>query len=68
MLTGLAAGADTATKMRAWLANNRYQGLAMSYVSDGKGNMAHDAVIICYDGQSLVPAISRRYQNVDGKG
>lgn len=68
MLAGLAAGADTATKMRAWLANNRYQGLAMSYISDGKGNMAHDAVIICYDGQSLVPAISRRYQNVDGKG
>jgi branched-chain amino acid transport system substrate-binding protein len=40
----------------------------MSYISDGKGNMAHDAVIICYDGKSRVPNIRQRYQNVDAKG
>lgn len=68
MLAAVTAGADTAGKMRDWLATHRYQGLAMSYISDGKGNMAHDAVIICYDGKSRVPNIRQRYQNVDGKG
>jgi branched-chain amino acid transport system substrate-binding protein len=38
----------------------------MTYKSDGKGNMAHDALIVCYDGASLVPAIVKRYHNVDG--
>jgi branched-chain amino acid transport system substrate-binding protein len=38
----------------------------MAYRSDGKGNMAHDAVIICYDGTSRVPAVVKRYSAVDG--
>lgn len=41
-------------------------GLAMAYRSDGKGNMAHDAVIIFYDGTSRVPHIVKRYANVTG--
>ena len=49
-----------------WLATHRYDGLAMSYESDGQGNMAHDAVIICYDGTSRTPAIVKRYHDVDG--
>ena len=38
----------------------------MTYKSDGKGNMAHDALIVCYDGASLVPAVAKRFHNVDG--
>ena len=60
------AGARTATEVRDWLASNSYDGLAMTYKSDGKGNMAHDAVVVCYDGKSAVPAIKRRYENVSG--
>ncbi|UUX50771.1 ABC transporter substrate-binding protein [Nisaea acidiphila] len=60
------AGAQSADDVRAWLAGNSYDGLAMTYKSDGKGNMAHDAVVVCYDGASRVPAIAKRYENVDG--
>jgi len=37
----------------------------MTYRSDGKGNMAHDAVIVCYDGTTRVPRVVRRYEGVD---
>ena len=37
------------------------KGLAMTYRTDGKGNMAHDAIIVCYDGTSRVPRIVKRY-------
>ncbi len=65
-LAGLENGAETAEAMRDWLASRRFEGLAMTYKSDGNGNMAHDALIVCYDGTSLVPAIVKRYHNVDG--
>ena len=68
MIAALEAGVDTPAKMRAWLAGNSYKGLAMTYRSDGKGNMAHDAVIVCYDGASRVPAVVKRYRAVDGQG
>ena len=48
------------------LARSTYQGLAMTYKSDGKGNMAHSAVIICYDGLSRLPKVVKRYDNIDG--
>ena len=38
----------------------------MTYKSDGKGNMAHDALIVCYDGKSRVPQIIKQYSNIDG--
>lgn len=66
VLAALADGARGPGEVRDWLAGNRYRGLAMEYVSDGTGNMAHDAVIICYDGASRTPAIVKRYDNVDG--
>jgi branched-chain amino acid transport system substrate-binding protein len=56
--------------MRVWasgkplyeaLAALRHEGLAMTYQSDGKGNMAHDALIVCYDGTSRTPTIAKRY-------
>jgi branched-chain amino acid transport system substrate-binding protein len=66
VLAALADGARTATEVKDWLAGHRYQGLAMEYVSDGTGNMAHDAIILCYDGQTRVPSVKKRYDNVDG--
>lgn len=66
VLAALADGASTAREVKAWLAGNRFRGLAMEYVSDGRGNMAHDAVILCYDGDDRVPTVTKRYDNVDG--
>ena len=66
VLAALQNGARTPAAVRDWLAGRTYEGLAMTYKSDGKGNMAHDAVIICYDGQTRVPRIAERYKNVDG--
>lgn len=65
-LTAAADGATTAEAVRDWLSSHSYDGLAMTYKSDGAGNMAHDAVIICYDGSGRTPAIVRRYHDVDG--
>ncbi len=47
--------------LAANLAKIRYAGIAMTYESDGKGNMAHDAIIVCYDGASRTPKIAKRY-------
>jgi branched-chain amino acid transport system substrate-binding protein len=66
VLAALKDGAKNAEDVRNWLAGHTFEGLAMTYKSDGKGNMAHDALIICYDGNSLVPAVAKRYHNVDG--
>jgi branched-chain amino acid transport system substrate-binding protein len=61
LLAALKDGAKDALQLRDYLARNPHQGLAMRYRSDGKGNMAHDAVIVCFDGKSRVPAIVERY-------
>jgi branched-chain amino acid transport system substrate-binding protein len=57
--------AVAAARMKGPLAENlakiRYAGLAMTYQSDGKGDMAHDAIIVCYDGASRAPKIAKRY-------
>jgi branched-chain amino acid transport system substrate-binding protein len=66
VLAALKDGAKSAEDVRAWLAGHSFEGLAMTYKSDGKGNMAHDALIVCYDGASLVPEVAKRYHNVDG--
>jgi branched-chain amino acid transport system substrate-binding protein len=65
MLTAAKQGAATPAAMREALAGMSYQGLAMTYKSDGRGNMAHAAVIICYDGESRVPKIVKRYDAID---
>lgn len=65
-LAAIGDGVDDADGMRNWLASHRYEGLAMTYRSDGKGNMAHDAVIICYDGTDRTPEIVKRYENITG--
>jgi branched-chain amino acid transport system substrate-binding protein len=61
ILDAVQKGATTPDAVTRHLASNSYQGLAMSYKSDGKGNMAHSAIIICYDGNSRVPKIAKRY-------
>ena len=53
-------GAKTSEDMRKALSENSYKGLAMTYKSDGKGNMAHSAMIICYEG-NRTPKIVKRY-------
>ena len=65
VLAAMAQGAIAPPAMRDWLSGNSFEGLAMTYKSDGKGNMAHDAVIVCYDGKSRVPQIAKRYEGVD---
>jgi branched-chain amino acid transport system substrate-binding protein len=62
----VAAGAATPEAMRAYLATKSYAGLAMTYKSDGRGNMAHSAEIVCYDGTSRVPKVVKRYENLSG--
>jgi len=65
MLAAMTHGALAPRAMRDWLASHAFHGLAMTYRSDGKGNMAHDAVIVCYDGKSRIPHIAKRYEGVD---
>ena len=66
VLEAVKAGARTPDDIRKALSTGTHRGLAMTYTSDGKGNMAHSAVIVCYDGTSRVPAIAKRYDNVTG--
>lgn len=54
-------GATTPDAVQKYLASNPYKGLAMTYKSDGKGNMAHSAIVICYDGTTRTPRIVKRY-------
>lgn len=66
VLAAVQAGAKSADDVRKALAAGRHDGLAMSYASDGKGNMAHSAVIVCYDGKTRIPALVKRYDNLTG--
>ena len=65
MLAAVKGGATTPEAMRQALSTMSFQGLAMTYKSDGHGNMAHSAVILCYDGTSRVPKIVQTYENID---
>ena len=65
-LDAVVKGANDTEAVRAALSTESYDGLAMTYKSDGNGNMAHDAVIICYDGTSRTPKVVKRYENLDG--
>ncbi|WP_431860609.1 ABC transporter substrate-binding protein [Azospirillum sp.] len=66
VLDAAAKGARTAGQVRDALARGTHKGLAMTYASDGKGNMAHSAVIVCYDGKTRVPVLVKRYDNLTG--
>ncbi len=64
-LAGLRSGAATKPALRDYLAANGYKGLAMTYKTDGKGNMAHSAILICYDGVTRDPKVVARFNDVD---
>jgi branched-chain amino acid transport system substrate-binding protein len=64
LLDVLARGAATPEAVRRALSETTYQGIAGRYASDGKGNMAHSVVILCYDGTSRTPHIVRRYDGL----
>ncbi len=66
VIAAAAKGAKTAADVQKALSTTTYKGLAMTYKSDGKGNMAHSAMIICYDGTSRIPKIVKRYENITG--
>ena len=51
----------TPAKLRERLGTARYQGVVTTYWSDGKGNMAHEAEIVCFDGNDRVPRPVERY-------
>lgn len=67
VLAAVSNGATKPDDIRRYLSQRRYQGLAMEYFSDGKGNMAHDAVIICYNGEDRHPLIVKRYHILAAK-
>ena len=54
-------GARTQEAMRVALATEGYAGIAMNYLNDANGDMAHDAVIVCYDGTSRTPRVVKRF-------
>ena len=51
----------TPSAVRSALGRESYKGLVTTYKSDGKGNMAHEAEIVCFDGVSRVPKVVERY-------
>ena len=53
--------AVTPTGVRERLATTRYEGVVTTYWSDGKGDMAHEAEIVCFDGKDRVPRPVARY-------
>ncbi len=61
IIDAVAKGARSPEDIRNALSTGSYKGLAMTYKSDGKGNMASSAVVICYDGASRTPRITKRY-------
>jgi branched-chain amino acid transport system substrate-binding protein len=65
LLDILAHGARTGEQVRAALAIGQWDGVAMHYASDGHGDMAHGAIILCYDGVTRIPTIVRRYDGLD---
>jgi branched-chain amino acid transport system substrate-binding protein len=65
LLDVLAQGARTGEQVRAALSAGQWDGVAMHYASDGHGDMAHGAVILCYDGMTRVPRIVQHYDGLD---
>jgi branched-chain amino acid transport system substrate-binding protein len=51
----------TSATVREKLATAKYQGVVTTYWSDGKGDMAHDAEIVCFDGSDRIPRPVARY-------
>ena len=54
-------GAATGARVREKLATASWTGVVTTYRSDGKGDMAHEAEIVCFDGTDRVPRPVARY-------
>jgi branched-chain amino acid transport system substrate-binding protein len=61
VLSLLAKGAKTSEELRAALQRETYVGVAMTYKSNGRGDLSHDADIVCWDGTSRIPKIVAHY-------
>lgn len=62
VLKAVESGAKTPAEVTKYLAETSYRGVAMVYKSNGRGDMAHSALIICYDGKSPVPYVAMHYR------
>ncbi len=51
----------TPKAVRDRMASDTYHGVVTTYHSDGKGNMAHEAEIVCFDGTNRIPQQAARY-------
>jgi branched-chain amino acid transport system substrate-binding protein len=60
-LTLIAKGAKTPATLIEALNASTFKGVAMTYKSNGKGDMAHDADIVCWDGTSRIPKVVTHY-------
>lgn len=65
-LNAIAAGARTREALTAALSAGTHEGLAMTYRSNGRGDMAHSAVVVCFDGASRTPIVAKRYDAPPG--
>ncbi len=65
VLDAVAKGADSPAKLMAALNSTSYTGVAMAYKSNGHGDMAHDADIVCWDGTSRIPKIVAHYTEAE---
>lgn len=61
VLAMLAKGAKTPEDLRTALEHETYEGVAMTYKSNGHGDLSHDADIVCWDGTSRIPKVVRHY-------
>jgi branched-chain amino acid transport system substrate-binding protein len=64
VLEAVARGAQGSVEVTRTLQTGSHRGLAMTYKSDGRGNMAHSAQIVCYDGQTRIPRVVKRYDDI----
>ncbi len=62
VLEAVAHGSTDPAELTKALSATSYPGLAMIYKSDSHGNMAHSAVIVCFDGHSRIPAVVKHYE------
>jgi branched-chain amino acid transport system substrate-binding protein len=60
-LTLMSKGAKTAEELRAAFQRESYEGVAMTYKSNGRGDLSHDADIVCWDGTSRIPKVAMHY-------
>jgi branched-chain amino acid transport system substrate-binding protein len=60
-LSLIAKGAKTPAALIEALNTSTFKGIAMTYRSNGKGDLAHDADIVCWDGTSRIPKVVDHY-------